>query len=169
MPNFSSVIDILTLVAILAGVYFGIAELRRARRARRDASNITVLTSVIPPSDYSDIQRIVYKLAVDAPAEMITSDPDLYETVQITVNQLDIMGFLVYDRLIDLKTFDYLFGNLVRQGWARLHNYVEAEREASGTQSIGEWFQWLAERLEEHPIPGRAKGAHIAFRDWSPK
>jgi len=35
-------------------------------------------------------------------------------------------------------------------------------------QTIGEWFQWLAERFQdmeaiEEPVP-----AHIAYRGWTP-
>jgi hypothetical protein len=33
---------------------------------------------------------------------------------------------------------------------------------------FGEWFQWLAERMEQYPAPGKAQGAAAAFRDWVP-
>lgn len=167
MPDLSFILDVLTLIAIVTGVYFGIAELRRSRRERKVDSVITVLTSVIRP-DEIHIQNIIYDLPIDAPAEMINSNPEILAAAQKTSNQFDILGFFVFDRLIDLRTFDFMFGGAVRQSWLRLHNHIEAIREESGTESVGEWFQWLAERLEEHPQAERAKGAHIAYRDWKP-
>jgi hypothetical protein len=45
---------------------------------------------------------------------------------------------------------------------------VEFERERSGSQKTFEWFQWLAEQLEQYK-GGKTSlqiGAHQAYRDW---
>ena len=33
---------------------------------------------------------------------------------------------------------------------------------------FGEWYQWLAERIDEYPAPGKTVGAPVAFKDWRP-
>jgi hypothetical protein len=33
---------------------------------------------------------------------------------------------------------------------------------------FGEWFQWLAERLDEYPAPGKDVSAPLADRTWTP-
>lgn len=33
---------------------------------------------------------------------------------------------------------------------------------------MAEWFQWLAERLEEYGRAEKALGTHVAFKDWTP-
>jgi len=44
---------------------------------------------------------------------------------------------------------------------------VVARRATLGAM-FGEWFQWLAERIDEYPAPGKDVGAPIAFKDWKP-
>jgi hypothetical protein len=34
--------------------------------------------------------------------------------------------------------------------------------------SAAEWFQWLAERLEDLDRPEKKVGAHVAYKAWSP-
>jgi hypothetical protein len=36
----------------------------------------------------------------------------------------------------------------------------------AGASALAEWFQWLAERLEEDPAPGKAQGAWVAHEAW---
>lgn len=32
----------------------------------------------------------------------------------------------------------------------------------------GEWFQWLAERMDENPAKGKSQRAHLFHRSWRP-
>jgi hypothetical protein len=59
-----------------------------------------------------------------------------------------------------------MVGGLVRKAWNRLQNFVFDLREKHDDPSVAEWFQWLAERLEEDPAPKKSQGAYIAFRNW---
>jgi hypothetical protein len=77
-------------------------------------------------------------------------------------------GMMVYNRMTPLRTLDLLVGGNVRGCWIRLQKYVESERRAQKIPAYGEWFQWLAERLEEYPQPEKEAGAHIAFSTWRP-
>jgi multisubunit Na+/H+ antiporter MnhE subunit len=43
------------------------------------------------------------------------------------------------------------------------------EREALGRSTLWEWFQWLAERIEEHESSESPVPAHVAHRDWVPR
>src|SRR5262249_12236888 len=51
-----------------------------------------------------------------------------------------------------------------------LRGYVEYERERAGSQKNWEWFQWLAEQIDQHSKArtSLAVGAHEAYRDWRP-
>jgi hypothetical protein len=44
---------------------------------------------------------------------------------------------------------------------------VQTRRETLGAM-FGEWYQWLAERLEQYPAAGKSQGAAHAFADWRP-
>lgn len=58
-------------------------------------------------------------------------------------------------------------GGWVRGSWTRLRRWVEAERAESRNPNVGEWWQWLYERLEADPDPGKAQAAHVAYRGRS--
>ena len=50
-----------------------------------------------------------------------------------------------------------------------MENYFLTEREEQGRQTIGEWFQGLAERFGDvesvkEPVP-----AHVEHRNWKPR
>ena len=71
---------------------------------------------------------------------------------------------MVYEGVIDLHMLDRIAGGQVRGSWPRLHKWVKQEREMTGIVSVGEWWQWLYERVEENPDPGKAAGAYVSFR-----
>ena len=75
-------------------------------------------------------------------------------------------GYLVYQRIIPLRTVDEVVGGTARLAWQRLRKWVERVREESGPSSF-EWFQWLYEQLEAHPV-SKGAGAHVVHRDWRP-
>ena len=61
-------------------------------------------------------------------------------------------------------------GGTVPMAWRNLRQYVEFERDQSGSQKSWEWFQWLAEQLERHGTSrtNLGTGAYVAYRDWKP-
>lgn len=59
-------------------------------------------------------------------------------------------------------------GGSVRASWTRLRLYVEEQRREKEIPNMAEWFQWLAERLEEYGRAEKALGTHVAFKDWTP-
>ena len=63
-----------------------------------------------------------------------------------------------------LDVMDRIGGGVVRGTWRRLHGWVEAERVAMRTPNVGEWWQWLYERMEANPAPGKAAGAYVSFK-----
>jgi hypothetical protein len=69
---------------------------------------------------------------------------------------------------ISMDLRDEFFSDQIVVSWPKLQGYFLGERDETGRETIGEWFQWLAERFAERegatpPVP-----AHIQFRDWRP-
>jgi hypothetical protein len=74
---------------------------------------------------------------------------------------------LVFHRLLPLRLVDHLLGGYVRAAHLRTRRYVLRRRDEVGVM-FGEWFQWLAERLDEHPAPGKSQNAAVVHRRWRP-
>jgi hypothetical protein len=165
--HFDMIIQFATLATLLAGVIFGILEIRRARKARAEKAAHDVF-SVCIQDVFTDAQMVVLDLPLDAPPDQIRDSPELRRAAELIVNQYEYDGMMVFCRIVPLRTLDLLVGGLVWGNWLRLHKYIESERDALNIPAYGEWFQWLAERLEQCPQPEKEIGAHIAFSSWRP-
>jgi hypothetical protein len=80
----------------------------------------------------------------------------------------DALGVMVFYRTVPLHMLDNLMGRFIRLAWVKVKPFAEHKRRELGHNNYFEWFQWLAERLEEFPAPGKAEGAHVAHADWKP-
>jgi hypothetical protein len=156
-----------TLATLLAGVIFGILELRRARKARAEKAAIDVF-SVILQDVFNDAHIHILNLPPDVPPDHIRDSPNLRRDAELAMSLYEYWGIMVFNRIIPLRTLDLLVGGTVRGSWMRLHKYIESERDALNIPAFGEWFQWLAERLEQYPQPEKQVGAHVAFSTWKP-
>lgn len=78
---------------------------------------------------------------------------------------MEAAGLRVFECVLPLHLVDRQMGGMARVDWRKVRRYVEAER-ASGYVNVGEWWQWLVERMELDPTPGKTRGTHVAFRDW---
>ena len=79
---------------------------------------------------------------------------------------MESLGILVYRREITLDLIDDYFSGPITFGWRRLSRYMNDIRKESGRETMGEWFQWLAERLQERESKAPPVPANVAFRDW---
>lgn len=165
--QFDMFMQIATLATLLVGIVFGILEIRRARRERCEKAAVEVFNVCIQDM-FNDAQMLVLALPPDASPDEIRNSADLRRAVELMVNHYEYFGMMVFFRIVPLRTLDLLVGGAVRGTWLRLHNYVESERDALSIPAFGEWFQWLAERLEQHPQPEKDVGAHVAFSTWKP-
>lgn len=163
----SEVLQMVTLVALLNGLAFGFFEVRRARRARDEKGALDVLSIAVRP-DHIQACYTLLDLPEDAPPETILESPELRKSTNTVMVLYEFLGNLVYQRMVPLETLDLLVGGIIRACWKRLHVYVDHQRIDRGLPNIAEWFQWLAERLEECGRPEKAIGTHVAFRGWKP-
>ena len=167
MTDISFLVDLLTLLAIFSGVLFGVAEVRRSRISRRDEAAMHIFESPLFINNI-DVTIKIYSLPENASAELIYEDEQLgFHAINIST-QMESWGIQVYHNKIELHTLDLMVGSTVRKTWNRLQNYIYDQRRIHETENIGEWFQWLAERLERYPSTGKELGAHVAFDDWKP-
>ncbi len=71
---------------------------------------------------------------------------------------------MVFEGVVDQHMLDRMVGGWVRGSWLRLRRWVEAERSEARNPNVGEWWQWLYERLEADPDRGKARAAYVAYR-----
>ena len=163
--DLNTLANLVTTIAVVLGVGFGLVELRRAGRDRRDRAAVEVVRSV----QTQDIQRavgIVMNLPDDADPDLIRRDPDLRDAAMLVYFACEMFGSFVFEGVVELHTLDRMVGGWVRSTWRRLRPWIEAEREENRNVNEGEWWQWLIGQLDANPDPGKSLGAHVAYREW---
>jgi hypothetical protein len=162
-----SIIQIVTLITLIAGFIFGFIELRRTRRERVEKGALDVLTIAVSP-DHIEASYGILDLPEAVSPERILASPKLRAAANTLMVQYEYLGNLVYQRMVPLETLDLLVGGVIRACWRRLTPYIEQQRSERGLENIAEWFQWLAERLKKHGRKDKSLGAYVAFVDWQP-
>ena len=155
--------NLATMVAVVVGVVFGLVELRHAVRDRRDHAAVDIIRTVQTQEVRRAVGR-VFRLPVDADPALIRADSKLLDDALAVDSACEMWGSMVFEGIVDLHLLDRMVGGWVRGSWPRLRRWVEAERTETRNPNVGEWWQWLYERLEADPDPGKALGAHVAYR-----
>jgi hypothetical protein len=166
METIGGIANVATALALLVAVAFGILQLGHLAKTRAIFSSAELVHS-FQTADFTRSVIAVSQLPDGADPETITRDPAVFAATQYVGHVFESLGVLVYHRIIPLHLVDDLLGGYVRLCWRKLGPQVTARRRDMGI-NYGEWMQWLAERLAEHPSPGKSEGAHLAHRTWIP-
>ena len=164
-----TIANMATATAVLIALVFGLLELRRARQEREERAAFEVVHALMT-QHWIDSAPIVRALDETMTPEQLERDPTLLKASHSVAFVLEALGYAVFKRIVPLHTVDELMGGTVRVAWRKLQPYAEYERARTGSQKSWEWFQWLAERLEEHGQKGALQsGAYQRYRGWRPE
>ena len=164
--DLSSALNLVTTLAVVLGVIFALVQLRHAARIRRDHAAVDIVRTVQTQEVRLAVARILM-LPDNVAPETIRNSPVLLDAALAVDSACEMWGCMVYENVVDHRMLDRMVGGWVRGTWRKLGRWVEAERAESRNPNVGEWWQWLYERIEADPDPGKALGAHIAYRGIS--
>lgn len=148
--------DTVTLVANVAlalsfviALIFGIAQVKTANRDRRERLTIDALHN-FQTRDFSELIVFVISNNVPASRKEMEALPvnDRVMLIQFG-QQMESLGMLVAERLINIDLVDKTLGSLVTQAWEKYKVLFQDIREKQPDPFLGEYFQWLAERIDE--------------------
>ena len=94
---------------------------------------------------------------------------DLHDAAMLVSTTLEAIGLMVYQRIVPFRLVQQLMGGTIQASWRVLMPHTEGLREKLSRPSIHEWFQWLAERLTEHPEYRDEEGAYLKYHHWKPE
>ena len=166
MPTPNNLATLLTSLTVVFGAFFSVLTLRQWQHTRYLTAAVELVHTIQTPEFTRSIARVV-ELPEAADPQLILADLEITTAVYAISHVFESLGVLVYHRLLPLHLVDQLVGGYVRASWRRVKPYVKARRTTLGTM-FGEWFEWLAERMDENPAPGKSLGAGVAHRSWKP-
>jgi hypothetical protein len=158
--------SIATAAAVIVALVVGLAQVRATQRQRRDQAAVEICHDLVNDVFVASIQPIFELPAGASAAQVRALGPKVLAGIDQADFPLEAVGTLVAHRVIPLALVDDLMGGMVVEGWSRIAAHVEEKRGEKGWPSYGEWWQWLAERLEERHRASPRVPAHVALRDW---
>jgi len=155
MPN-----DVITLIANVAltlsfivAVIFGITQVRAAARDRRERLTLEALRS-FETRDFAELMQYINSREMPSSRKELLTLPANEQVIFVQfAQQMETLGILVAEKLIDMDLVDKTLGSYVSTSWDKYKRFVLSLR--GGDPFLAEYFQWLAERIsermEKHP------------------
>ncbi len=148
--------ELITLLANLAltlsfivALIFGIAQVRAAARDRRERLTLETLRN-FQTREFAEL--MVYIASHDLPTkyEVWQALPANDKTVYLQFSQeMESLGILVAEGLINIDLVEKTLGSFVTTAWEKYKPAFLDMREKIPDPYLGEYYQWLAERLGE--------------------
>jgi hypothetical protein len=158
--------EIFGAVVVVGGLGFGVIQLQHYRQQRRETAAIELLRSFHNP-EFSRSLRAVLALPRGVRKSDLGGCSEGQENaIMVVVLTFESIGVMVFRGIVPLEMVDELLGGVCVESWGRLKNFTEESRADSERKTMSEWFQWLAERLEDqHARKGR-EAAYEQHRHW---
>jgi hypothetical protein len=144
----------LTLSVIVALV-FGIAQVRAAARDRRERLSLEALRGFQTRDFVRLMQYLTSHQLPESRGDLVKLPVEEQVNFMQFAQEMETLGILVAERYIDIDLVDKTLGSFVSSSWKKYEKVFADIREATPDPFLGEYFQWLAERIarrmEEHP------------------
>lgn len=136
-------------LSFIVAVVFGIAQVKAAARDRKEKFALEALRN-FQTKEFSELLNFVTNCNVPLTHEEWQK---LYAGEQTMVTQfaqeMESLGLLVAERLIDIDLVDKTIGSLVTTAWEKYKMMIIDSRARRRDPFLCEYFQWLAERIDE--------------------
>ena len=136
-------------LSFIAALIFGIKQVRVAARDRRERFTHETLRT-FQTRDFAEL--IQYVLSHDFPAsyEEFKARSAQDQTCFIQFAQgMESIGILVAEKIIDIDVLDKALGVFVASAWEKYKRMYLDMREKLHDPFLGEYFQWLSERIDD--------------------
>ena len=154
--------EIVTLVAnvaltlsFIAALIFGVAQVNAAARDRRERLTLEALRN-FQTREFAELMYHITSHEMPKCGAELRSLPFSEQVLFIQLGQqMEALGILVAERLINIDLVDKTLGSFVVTSWERYRPVFSDMRENAPDPFLGEYFQWLAEliskRMQEKP------------------
>jgi hypothetical protein len=148
--------ELITLIANLAltlsfivALIFGVAQVKAATRDRKERITLETLRN-FQTREFAELINFVNSHKMPATQKEMFALPVNDQIMIIQYGQqMESLGILVAEKLIDLDLVDKTLGSFITTSWEKYKSMITSIRISSPDPFLGEYFQWLAERIDE--------------------
>jgi hypothetical protein len=160
--------NIALALSLVVGLVFGIAQVRAAARDRRERLTLEALRNYQTREFAELMQYINFSKMPGSYKELLALPADQQVMFMEFAQQMESLGILLAERLINIDLVDKTLGSFVTTSWDKCKVSLLDARQTD--PYLAEYFQWLAETIDErmkknprkpffesHPTAGRRK------------
>jgi hypothetical protein len=167
LSSLADVAEIIGVIIVIGGLVFAVLQMRQARQQRRELAAIE-LFRFFGNARFSAAYKVILYLPDDMSAEDIRAKGDKLENAAMLISAtMENIGVMTYQRIVPFSIVNNLIGSSVITLWRKLAPWATTLRKEIDSPYAFEWFQWLAERLDEVHDDDLAP-AYEAFSSWLP-
>lgn len=168
LATLANLAEILSASTVVGGVVFGLAQIKQMRHQRRDANAIAFLDSV-QDSEFARAYLRLMRLPDGITLAEIRDHETKYEEAAIVLaTNFETVGLMVFRDLVDFAIVRDLVGDAVIQTWKKLDRWVHDLREEQDRDTVFDWFEWLAGKLDEDHVERAHHAMFARRRKWRP-
>jgi hypothetical protein len=136
-------------LSFIVGLVFGILQVKAAARDRKERLTLDALRN-FQTREFSEIMYYTNAYHIPSTYEKWQQLPvhDQIMFLQFT-QQMESLGIVVAEKFINIDLVDKILGSFVTTSWENLKTVLVDIREKRNDPFMCEYFQWLAERLNE--------------------
>lgn len=167
LTKLANIAEIVGALIVIGGFFFALMQMRQLTQQRRELAAIEMFRFFGNPhftAAYKKILNLPDGLGVE---DIRAGDPGLEEAAVLISATMENIGVMTYQRIVPFIVVNNLMGASTPILWRKLTGWAMALREEQGSDEAFEWFQWLAERLEEYQQSDPAP-AYVSHKDWIP-
>ena len=150
MTEITAIVANLALtLSLIVAVIFGLAEVRAAARDRRERLTLETLHN-FQTREFAEMINYITSHDMPGNREEMSALPVDQQIIFIQfAQQMESLGILVAERFINIDLVDKTLGSFVTTSWEKYKKTFLDIREKQPDPFLGEYFQWLAERIDE--------------------
>jgi len=142
----ANIANIALLLSVIVALIFGIAQVKAAKRDRRDRLTLEVLRQ-FQTREFAELLHFitVHHMPKTRGEQLKQAADDQVKMIQFA-QQMESLGLLVAEKLIDIDLVDKTLGDFVTSSWEKYKPMFLSMRDRD--PFLGEYYQWLAELIE---------------------
>jgi hypothetical protein len=167
LSTLANMAEILGVIIVVGGLFFAVLQMRQIRQQRRELAAIELFRFFGNPRFTRAYQLLLHLPDGLATDDTRTKQKDLEDAAMLVSSTMENIGVMTFQRIVPFVIVNNLIGSSVIILWRKLENWAVALRNELDDEAAFEWFQWLAERLEDY----QARDPHPAYeahKDWMP-
>jgi hypothetical protein len=167
LSTLADMAEIFGVLIVVGGVFFAVMQMRQLRQQRREIAAIELFRFFGSPA-FANAYLCVLQLPDGLDKSALRAlGREVENSAMLIGTTMENIGVMVYHRIVPSIVVRNLMGNSSVIVFRKLQHWIRGTREELNNPGAFEWFEWLANKLEE--LEKDEQPAYVAHRDWKPK